>query len=276
MSDELEGKHGVQSLEVGISILRAMAAGKRSMMLKDIAQAADMPPSKAHRYLVSLIRTGLVEQDRLTSRYDLGPFALNLGLVALDRVDRIRLGLAAITELRDVTNETIALAVWNDNGPVIVRWERPRKPITVNVLTGTNLRLLSSAAGRVFSAWLPETQTDATLRHEIQSGNAPAGIATLEDARHLLADVRKQGIAVISRHYFARNVEAAAVPVFNFKNEIAMAIAIVGVEGTLDLETESATLAALRQAGRALSVRLGATSPSDPASDPGAAPPIEA
>ena len=55
-----------------------------------------------------------------------------------------------------------------------------------------------------------------------------------------------------------------------------MAIAIVGVEGTLDLETESATLAALRQAGRALSVRLGATSPSDPASDPGAAPPIEA
>ena len=156
MSDELEGKHGVQSLEVGISILRAMAAGKRSMMLKDIAQAADMPPSKAHRYLVSLIRTGLVEQDRLTSRYDLGPFALNLGLVALDRVDRIRLGLAAITELRDVTNETIALAVWNDNGPVIVRWERPRKPITVNVLTGTNLRLLSSAAGRVFSAWLPE------------------------------------------------------------------------------------------------------------------------
>ena len=178
MNDELEGKHGVQSLEVGISILRAMAAGKRSMMLKDIALAADMPPSKAHRYLVSLIRTGLVEQDRLTSRYDLGPFALNLGLVALDRVDRIRLGLAAITDLRDVTNETIALAVWNDNGPVIVRWERPRKPITVNVLTGTNLRLLSSAAGRVFSAWLPEAQTEATLRQEIESGKAPADIRT--------------------------------------------------------------------------------------------------
>ncbi|MBS0553285.1 MAG: helix-turn-helix domain-containing protein, partial [Proteobacteria bacterium] len=83
MSEELEGKHGVQSLEVGMSILKAMATGRRSMMLKDIAAAAGMPPSKVHRYLVSLIRSGLVEQDRLTSRYDLGPFALNLGLVAL-------------------------------------------------------------------------------------------------------------------------------------------------------------------------------------------------
>ncbi len=259
MSDELEGKHGVQSLEVGISILRAMAAGKRAMMLKDIALAADMPPSKAHRYLVSLIRTGLVEQDRLTSHYHLGPFALNLGLVALDRVDRIRLGLAAISDLRDVTNETIALAVWNDDGPVVVRWERPRKPITVNVLTGTTLALLSSASGRVFSAWLPEEQTEARIRREIESGKAPMGILTLDDARHLLADVRKQGISVISQHYFAHNVEAAAVPVFNFKNEVSMAIAIVGVEGTMNLEAESPTLAALRQAGRDLSIRLGAT-----------------
>ena len=260
MNDELDGKHGVQSLEVGMSILRAMVSGKRSMMLKDIAQAADMPPSKAHRYLVSLIRSGLVEQDRLTSRYDLGPFALNLGLVALDRVDRIRLGLAAISELRDLTNETVALAVWSDRGPVVVRWERPRRPITVNVLTGTHLSLLGSAAGRVFAAWMPASQTEELLRRELASGRVPPGVATLEDARRLLAEVRAQGLAVISSGYFARGVEAAAGPVFNFKNEINMSIAVVGVEGTLDLTPDGSTLAALRHACAELSVRLGSTS----------------
>lgn len=259
MSDELDGKHGVQSLEVGMSILRAMVTGKRSMMLKDIAQAADMPPSKAHRYLVSLIRSGLVEQDRLTSRYDLGPFALNLGLVALDRVDRIRLGLAAISELRDRTNETASLAVWNERGPVVVRWERPRRPITVNVLTGTSLSLLSSAAGRVFAAWLPEQQTEALLRAEIDSGRVPEGVASMADARRLLAEVRREGVAVMSQGYFARGVEAAAAPVFNFKNEITMSIAVVGVEGTLDLGAGSPVLAALRAACNTLSARLGAT-----------------
>ncbi|HHW63335.1 MAG TPA: IclR family transcriptional regulator [Rhodocyclaceae bacterium] len=259
MSEELDGKHGVQSLEVGMSILRAMVTGKRSMMLKDIAQAAEMPSSKAHRYLVSLIRSGLVEQDRLTSRYDLGPFALNLGLVALDRVDRIRLGLAAISELRDLTNETAALAVWNERGPVVVRWERPRRPITVNVLTGTSLSLLSSAAGRVFAAWLPEQQTEALLRAEIDSGRAPEGIASMADARRLLAEVRREGVAVMSQGYFARGVEAAAAPVFNFKNEITMSIAVVGVEGTLDLGPGSPALAALKAACSTLSARLGAT-----------------
>jgi len=43
MSEEGDGKHGVQSLEVGMGILRAMVRGQRSMMLKDIAAAATCP-----------------------------------------------------------------------------------------------------------------------------------------------------------------------------------------------------------------------------------------
>ena len=115
MNDEVDGKHGVQSLEIGMGI-RAMVNGQRSMMLKEIAAGADMPASKAHRYLVSLIRAGLVEQDPASSRYDLGPFALNIGLVALDRLDRVRLGLNVIAEMRDEINQTTALAVWGDKG----------------------------------------------------------------------------------------------------------------------------------------------------------------
>ena len=68
-----------------------------------------------------------------------------------------------------------------------------------------------------------------------------------------------QGLAVISSGYFARGVEAAAGPVFNFKNEINMSIALVGVEGTLDLRPQSPVLLALRDACDALSLRLGAT-----------------
>ena len=259
-NDELEGKHGVQSLEVGMSILRAMATGRRSMMLKDIALAAGMPASKAHRYLVSLIRSGLVEQDRLTSRYDLGPFALNLGLVALDRIVRIRLGLTAITDLRDETNETVSLTVWSDAGPVVVRWERPRRLITVNVVTGTHLSLLRSAGGRVFAAWLPERQTEALIRRELETGKAPAGVTNVDEARALLAKVRDAGLAVVTDDdYFAQGVEAAAAPVFNFKNEITLAIAIVGVEGSMDLSPEGPTLTALRRTAHELSQRLGAT-----------------
>ena len=91
-----DSKNGVQSLEIGLSVAHVLVNSQGPMMLKDIAQQAGMSPAKAHRYLVSLIRAGLVEQDPASSRYDLGPFALNIGLVALDRLDRVRLGLTAI------------------------------------------------------------------------------------------------------------------------------------------------------------------------------------
>ena len=253
-----EGKHGVQSLEIGMGIVRAMVTGQRSMMLKDIAAAAGMPASKAHRYLVSLIRAGMVEQDSMTSRYNLGPFALNIGLVAIDRLDRVRLGLSAIVELRDTINETTALAVWGETGPVIVRWERPRRPITVNVVTGTSLSLLSTASGRVFAAWLPKAFVDPLIAKELKI-KAPSYLKTRSDVETMLEKIRADGVASISGQYMVKGVEAAAAPVFNFKNEITMTVVVVGVEGMIDLNQNSQVLAELKRSARELSARLGAT-----------------
>lgn len=256
MSEELDGKHGVQSLEIGMGILRAMVRGQRAMMLKDIAAAADMPAPKAHRYLVSLIRAGLVEQDPATSRYDLGPFALNIGLVAIDRLDRIRLGLTAIAALRDEINETTALAVWSDHGPVIVRWERPRRPITVNVVTGTALDLLTSASGRVFAAWLPREAVAARIDKELAKSEMP-DLKTREDVERLLAQVRADGVAAVSGYHLVPGVEAVAAPVFNFKNEITIAMLVVGVQGMFDMSLDGPVVAALKRAAAGLSERLG-------------------
>ena len=258
MSDDLDSKHGVQSLEIGMGILRAMMDGQRSMMLKDIAAAADMPASKAHRYLVSLIRAGLVEQDPMSSRYDLGPLALNLGLVALDRLDRVRLGLNVIAEMRDEINQTTALAVWGDRGPVIVRWERPRRPITVNVITGTVLDLLSSATGRVFAAWMPKKTVTPLLAVEMKAPDVPPELKTRAGVETMLAEVRAQGYATTEGFHRVPGVEAVAAPVFNFRNEITMAVLVVGVQGMFDTQAEGAVVRSLKRHAEALSLRLGA------------------
>jgi DNA-binding IclR family transcriptional regulator len=252
-----EGKHGVQSLEIGMGILRAMVNGQRSMMLKDIAAAADMPASKAHRYLVSLIRAGLVEQDPLTSRYDLGPFALNIGLVAIDRLDRIRLGLSAIAELRDQINETTALAVWGDGGPVIVRWERPRRPITVNVVTGTALDPLTSASGRVFTAWLPKDTANRLIDRYFKAGKLAPDMQTRGDVDGVLARVRADGYASVMGYHLIAGVEAVSAPVFNFKNEISIAMLVVGVSGMFDMSPDGPVVGPLKAAAADLSRRLG-------------------
>jgi DNA-binding IclR family transcriptional regulator len=257
MSKDTEGQHGVQSLEIGISILRAITQGHRSMMLKEIAAAAGMPASKVHRYMVSLIRSGLIEQDPLTSRYDLGPFALTLGLVAVDRLDRVGLGLSAIAGLRDAINETTALAVWSDNGPVIVRSERPHRPITVNVVTGTALDTLTSASGRIFAAWLPKEVTAPMIARELTRPGLPVELDTGAKVEAMLEAVRQQGVATVTDYHLVPGVAAVAAPVFNAKNEVTLSVLAIGVKGMIDMSLDGQVVTALKRSAQQLSMRLG-------------------
>lgn len=254
-----DGKNGVQSLEIGMAILRAISGGHRSMMLKDIAAAADMPASKVHRYIVSLVRSGLVEQDPMSSRYDLGPFALSLGLVAVDRLDRVKLGLSAIADLRDEINQTTALAVWSDNGPIIIRSLRPYRPITVNVVTGTALQLLTSASGRVFAAYLPRQTTDALMGRERATLALPPNLQTTEGIDALLAQVRADKLSVVSDYHLVPGVAAAAAPVFNFKHEVTLSVLAIGVKDMINLAPGGRVVTALKRCADDLSLRLGHT-----------------
>jgi DNA-binding IclR family transcriptional regulator len=257
MNEENDGKHGVQSMEVGMLVLQALVSGQGAMMLKDIAAAAGMPASKVHRYLVSMVRAGLVEQDPQSSRYDLGPFALNLGLVAIDRLDRVRLGVAAIGALRDAVNETTALAVWGDRGPVIVRGERPRRPITVNVVTGTALDVLTSASGRVFGAWLPRDTLRPLIESELASPSLPRELKSWKKIEAMFDQVRSDGYSMVSGYHLVPGVEAVAAPVFNHRGEITLAMLVVGVQGMFDVSPDGRVVTKLKAAAAELSQRLG-------------------
>ena len=101
---------GIQSVEVGFSLVEALTRSRGPLMLKDLAAEANMSAAKAHRYLVSFQRIGLVAQDERTSRYDLGPAAIKLGLAALARLDPVRLArerMPALMELVSALNSRI-------------------------------------------------------------------------------------------------------------------------------------------------------------------------
>ena len=106
---------GIQSVETGGALLTALVASGAPMMLKDVAAAAGMPAAKAHRYLVSFIRVGLVEQDGTAGRYELGPLALQMGLAALGRLDAVRLSAPVLVSLATEFGVTAAAAVAHIN-----------------------------------------------------------------------------------------------------------------------------------------------------------------
>src|SRR5580765_3558766 len=112
MSDDNEraAQRGIQSIEVGGQLLRALVHHGRPMALKDLAREAEMSPAKAHPYMVSFGRLGLIEQDRTSGHYLLGPLALQLGLISLQQADPVHVATPLIAELAQHIGQTVAIA----------------------------------------------------------------------------------------------------------------------------------------------------------------------
>ena len=137
VAEERAPQRGIQSVEVGGQLLLALAHHGRPMALKDLAREAGMAPAKAHPYLVSFGKLGLVEQEPASGRYGLGPLALQLGLISLQQHDPVRLATPLIEELALQIGHTMALAVWGNRGPTIVRVAEPASPVHVTMRHGT-------------------------------------------------------------------------------------------------------------------------------------------
>ena len=101
----MKERAGIQSVEVGFGLLQVLGEAAGPLMLRDLARAANMSAAKAHRYLVSFQRLELVVQDSASTRYDLGPAALKLGLASLSRLDAVRLARQRVALLKGVSVE---------------------------------------------------------------------------------------------------------------------------------------------------------------------------
>lgn len=250
-------RQGIQSIEVGGRLLEALAAAPRATMLRDLAAAAEMPAAKAHRYLVSFVRMGLVEQEPVSGRYDLGPFALQLGLAALARLDPLTAALPVLAALVEEIDQPCALAVWGTHGATIVRWLESSQPVNASLRTGSVMPLTRSATGRAFLAFLPPGHTARRLKEEL-AANARGGVhpATTRDAEKLVALTRRHGIARAQGEHID-GINGLAAPVFDASGTMALAVVALGYSGGFDASWDGANARAVRAKAEALSARLG-------------------
>jgi DNA-binding IclR family transcriptional regulator len=249
-------QQGVQSVEVGTRLLACLINSKRPMMLRDLAGAAGIAPAKAHRYLVSLMRTAFVEQSAETGLYDLGPQALSLGLSALGRLDPLSLAKPFLVQLHDRIRQTVAVAMWANHGATIVHWIGSDAPVSASLRVGSVMPLTRSATGRAFLAFLPGTLTEQLLHIELEEnkklGFRPGSVRALEP---VIAEIRAAGFARTSD--FIPGISGAAVPVFDHSDSLTMAIVTLGYAGSIDLSDGGQIVASLKDSARSIARRLG-------------------
>lgn len=251
-------QRGIQSVEVGGALLRALVDQGRPLPLKELAAAAGMSPAKAHPYLVSYGKLGLITQDKVSGRYGLGPLALQLGLIGLQQFEPVRVASARLPALAQAIGHTVALAVWGTRGPTIVRIEEAPTAVHVNMRHGTVLSLRGTASGRLFSSWLSAEQIRAVEPAAALPSAAP-GVAggLIDDPEPDAGTIRAQGYAAVVGGSVP-GVSAAAAPVFDATGTLVLGLTAIGPSAVFDLDPAGPLVTRLRQEAREISAQLGA------------------
>jgi DNA-binding IclR family transcriptional regulator len=228
------------------------------MPLKDLAKAAGMSTGKAHPYLVSFLKVGFVTQDA-SGCYELGPLALQLGLARLQRLDPVKEASPLIASLAADTEQSVAVAVWGNLGPTIVRLEEPIHPLHVNLRTGTVMSLVHTATGRLFAAYMPPKVVEKLVAEDMARQSGRIGgpmLLTKAQVEHALAETRRHGLSRTIGQPIP-GINAFCAPVFDSGGNLVLGITAMGPEATFDNDWNGKVAKPLRACAAEVSRRLG-------------------
>lgn len=255
-----EAQRGIQSVETGFPLLAALVEAAQPLTLRDLAARAGMTSAKAHPYLVSFIRVGLVQQDSVTGHYELGHFALQMGLVGLQRSHPVRTALPFVDALANEVGHTLGIAVLGSHGPTMVHIREARYPVHVNMRNGTVMSMLHTATGRVFVAWLEPGVAKHYIDREHGDERVLSSIGqpvrTPQQIERLASEIRKAGVAQALGNPLP-GIDALSVPVFDHSGRLVMALTALGPSSLFDAEPDGEIAKALLACASAISRQLG-------------------
>lgn len=238
MTDKQRGR-GVQSVEVGGRVLNVLASSDAPLMLREIALGAELTSGQAHAYLLSFRNLGLVEQNAASGRYQLGPFALKLGMARIRHHEPLQTIWDGVPALAEALNLMVTMAIWTETGPMILRMYEAPFQIYSNIRTGARYSLTATATGRLFAALMPEAITaplvQADWRRDRDSPDADRASSTQYKAA--LAQIRAEGCAW-TQGSPVPNISAIAAPVYDLNEQLVAAITVIGQRGTVDCSPE--------------------------------------
>lgn len=235
--EEAEGaerRRGIQSVEIGLKVLSALAEAGGQISLSALVQRTGLSPSQTHRYLQSLTASGFAAQDGPSGRYDLGPASRRLGVAALSRFDSFARADEVMPELVAKIRWTVLLSVMGPGGPTVVRWYMGRPSVITNLGVGSVLPIYHSATGRAFIAFSEPAEIDDLLRSETLALQGIDGI----DAEKIRRDARMK-MCVFMEGKFIPGLRAVSAPVFDMQGRLSFCATAIANAAFPDAADES-------------------------------------
>ena len=185
---------GAAAFSKFIAVLQLVADAQTPPNVAKLSAASGYPRPTVHRIVAALQAEGLIVGTGNGNTFGLGPRLINLASRSWERSDLRLAAVDALMELRDITSETIHLAVPSQGEMVYI--EKLESPHAVRMASriGTRVSLTSSSVGKAYLATLGVAEREALLK------DAPLQRFTEHTLTRLDA-VRNELIATAQRGY---------------------------------------------------------------------------
>jgi DNA-binding IclR family transcriptional regulator len=256
-------RQGIDAVEVAGAIMQALLRCPRPARLKDIEIATGIPSAKIHRYLVSMIRCGLVRRHGSSSRYDFGLLAHQVGQVVARDNDVVSQIEARLAQFSQQIGEVVGIAQWVGNGVTFVNWFESSPEFSIRLKPGLQLDITTSATAKLLAAYLAREVTEPLVQRELAERQMNAA-GQIERVYREYTEIRARGIAN-SLGARRSGLNALSVPIFDRDGRVVVAVTALGMAPRFDADTTGPLAGQMLALSEELSAQMGSPRPNEAA-----------
>lgn len=240
----------VQSIDRTMTIIRVLISDEKpAWPISELADATGLPLSTLHRFLESMIKFGLVEQEPVTKHYKAGYTWMEIGFALHDKINFRHVARPIMEELAQEVEESIFLNMpaGFDSIP-IEKVESPLK-LRIDENLGERIPLTIGAPNRVILAHWKQTDMLKVVAKQLPAAQHQAFLEQLA--------VAKDAGYAISYGEKTEGTVAVAAPIIGFGHQPVAALSINAPSFRVPEERLSTLVEKVKQAAALITTRIG-------------------
>ena len=236
MTDNQDHGHDgdfVQSLERGLSVIRAFDAEHPSLTLSEVAASTGLSRAAARRFLRTLVQLGYMRIDG--SRFTLRPKILELGYAYLSSLTLPEVAMPHLEQLVSQVHESSSVSELDGDDVVYIARVPTKRIMTVAISVGTRFPAFVTSMGRVLLSGLSEDDLD---RYLTEASFEPLTANTVTDPvrlKEIVLEVGSQGYAIVDQE-LEEGLRAIAAPIRGSGDAVTAAINVSAHASRVSLE----------------------------------------
>jgi DNA-binding IclR family transcriptional regulator len=250
-----EGPYQLHSLDRAVSVLEALSESDVPLSLAEICQRMGLHKSTAHRSLMVLERSALIERTH-ENRFRLGLKLYELGNRAVEQIDLRARVQPFFRRLSMQVGETVHLSVLQKTSVVYLDKAEPNRRVCMTSKIGTSNPVYCTSMGKAMLAFQSEEAIEQIIAKIRFVRYTRKTLCTREALLKTLERVRRRGYAIDDEE-IELGVRCIGAPIFDDNRRAIAAVSVSGPSSRITAQSVPGIAEHLLRCCREISASIG-------------------